>query len=187
MPESMFDKLGDLLSEALDSGKTSFREEKKESVNSEPKKDTENSDIKTQESIPSKEQEDDRSKKTDNQQTKQKHERAYTRVNEQDKHNAKQFMFDHFAGAFEQQDKPKSNYTIYKNLSLPENIKQALGALSLPEDATAEQAKKAYHEKLMYYHPDKWGDNQVLQKIAREKTQGVINAWTLLEEWFKNK
>lgn len=167
MPESMFDKLGDLLSEALDSGKTSFREEKKESVNSEPKKDTENSDIKTQESIPSKEQEDDRSKKTDNQQTKQKQERAYTRVNEQ--------------------DKQKSNYTIYKNLSLLENIKQALGALSLPEDATAEQAKKAYHEKLMYYHPDKWGNNQVLQKIAREKTQGVINAWTLLEEWFKNK
>lgn len=67
---------------------------------------------------------------------------------------------------------------------MPAQARNALAFLGLTETATREDAKKAYHEKLKYYHPDRHGDNPVLQKVAREKTQRVIEAWETLERFF---
>ena len=67
---------------------------------------------------------------------------------------------------------------------LPANVRDALAFFGLDETASRDDARKAYHEKLKYYHPDRHGGNPVLQKIAREKTRSVIAAWETLERFF---
>lgn len=67
---------------------------------------------------------------------------------------------------------------------LPADVRDALAFFGLDETASRDDAKKAYHEKLKYYHPDRHGGNPVLQKVAREKTRSVIAAWKTLERFF---
>ena len=62
--------------------------------------------------------------------------------------------------------------------------KKAASVLGLGEAASLEEVKKAYREKLKYFHPDRHGDNPVLQKVAREKTRQVIEAWETLRAFF---
>ncbi|MBQ3966944.1 MAG: DnaJ domain-containing protein [Treponema sp.] len=61
----------------------------------------------------------------------------------------------------------------------------ALKTLGLDENTSLEEAKKAYREKLKYYHPDRHGDNPVLQKVAREKTRLVLESWEILSSFFE--
>lgn len=72
---------------------------------------------------------------------------------------------------------------------LPEKMSSRLLAackvLELDGNAGAEEAKKAYHKKLKYYHPDRHGDNPVLQKVARDKTRQVLEAWETLRPFFE--
>ena len=70
---------------------------------------------------------------------------------------------------------------------IPAEVKKALSFLGLEEDALIDDVKKAYHEKLKYYHPDRHGDNPVLQKVARNKTREVIEAWELLADFFEKE
>lgn len=84
---------------------------------------------------------------------------------------------------------PKQNTPRKKRRSsvypvLPADVRNALTLFGLDETASRDDAKKAYHEKLKYYHPDRHGDNPVLQKVAREKTRSVIAAWKTLEQFF---
>lgn len=67
---------------------------------------------------------------------------------------------------------------------IPAEVREALAFFGLNETAGRDDAKKAYHEKLKYYHPDRHGGNAVLQKVAREKTRRVIAAWETLEQFF---
>ena len=67
---------------------------------------------------------------------------------------------------------------------LPADARDALAFFGLDETASRDDARKAYHEKLKYYHPDRHGGNPVLQKVAREKTRSVIAAWKTLERFF---
>lgn len=67
---------------------------------------------------------------------------------------------------------------------LPADVRDALAFFGLDGTASRDDAKKAYHEKLKYYHPDRHGGNPVLQKVAREKTRNVIAAWKTLERFF---
>ncbi|MBD5447907.1 MAG: J domain-containing protein [Treponema sp.] len=67
---------------------------------------------------------------------------------------------------------------------IPADVRAALAFFGLNEMAGHDEAKKAYHEKLKYYHPDRHGSNPVLQKVAREKTRSVIAAWKTLERFF---
>ncbi|MDE5614475.1 MAG: J domain-containing protein [Treponemataceae bacterium] len=67
---------------------------------------------------------------------------------------------------------------------VPADVRNALAFFGLDETASRDDARKAYHEKLKYYHPDRHGGNPVLQKVAREKTRSVIAAWQTLERFF---
>lgn len=67
---------------------------------------------------------------------------------------------------------------------LPADVREAIAFFGLNETASRDDARKAYHEKLKYYHPDRHSDNPVLQKVAREKTRSVIAAWKTLEQFF---
>ena len=62
--------------------------------------------------------------------------------------------------------------------------KKAASVLGLGEAASLGEVKKAYREKLKYFHPDRHGDNPVLQKVARDKTRQVIAAWETLRAFF---
>lgn len=70
---------------------------------------------------------------------------------------------------------------------IPQDVREALKVVSIPEDADFSEAKKIYREKLKYYHPDRRNDNPVLQKIAKEKTAALLTAWERIEKWFKTK
>ncbi len=72
---------------------------------------------------------------------------------------------------------------VYKKLT-PE-LEHAYNVLEIPFYATRETVKKAYKEKLLYYHPDKHVGNKVTEKIATEKTSELIAAYNLLDEFLQ--
>ena len=141
----MYDKLGDLLSETLDSGFIFSPEQPK---NEEPKK---------QEPPPP-------PPKTDSEKKEKKVDFNFFRAK-----------------------KPQPKGEVFKFSETPEQVFNALAFFELSGDASFDECKKKYHEKLMYFHPDKWSDNAVLQKISKEKTEQILHNWKILEDWFKKK
>ncbi len=148
MPDSMYDRLGDMLSDALESGNF-FAEEK-------------NQKDKTQEEKSRKE--------------------AETNQSPDREKSANQFH-DREESAGQTKKTEKISGRRPKKLSPAEQ--SALKTLGLDENASLEEAKKAYREKLKYYHPDRHGDNPVLQKVAREKTRLVLESWEILSSFFE--
>ena len=148
MPDSMYDRLGDMLSDALESGNF-FAEEK-------------NQKEKTQEEKSRKEGE-----------TSQSSDREKNANQSHDREES--------AGQTKKTEKIPGRRP--KKLSPAEQ--SALKTLGLDENASLEEAKKAYREKLKYYHPDRHGDNPVLQKVAREKTRLVLESWEILSSFFE--
>ena len=148
MPDSMYDRLGDMLSDALESGNF-FAEEK-------------NQKEKTQEEKSRKEAE-----------TNQPPDREKSANQSHDREES--------AGQTKKTEKISGRRP--KKLSPAEQ--SALKTLGLDENASLEEAKKAYREKLKYYHPDRHGDNPVLQKVAREKTRLVLESWEILSSFFE--
>ena len=148
MPDSMYDRLGDMLSDALESGNF-FAEEK-------------NQKEKTQEEKSRKEAE-----------TTQSPDREKSANQSHDREES--------AGQTKKTEKISGRRS--KKLSPAEQ--SALKTLGLDENASLEEAKKAYREKLKYYHPDRHGDNPVLQKVAREKTRLVLESWEILSSFFE--
>ena len=148
MPDSMYDRLGDMLSDALESG-IFFAEEK-------------NQKEKTQEEKSRKEAE-----------TNQSPDREKSANQSHDREES--------AGQTKKTEKISGRRP--KKLSPAEQ--SALKTLGLDENASLEEAKKAYREKLKYYHPDRHGDNPVLQKVAREKTRLVLESWEILSSFFE--
>ena len=146
MPDSMYDRLGDMLSDALESG-VFFADKKKtggknDGAGEEPPQQTDKKESVHSEDV----------KK--NRQTSDKK----SSVNQK---------------------------TVYKNRqSQTKAAQNAFAVLNLAECATFDEAKKAYHEKLKYYHPDRHGAHPVLQKVAREKTRAIIAAWETIERYF---
>ncbi len=144
----MYDRLGDMLSDALESGNF-FAEEK-------------NQKDKTQEEKSRKE--------------------AETNQSPDREKSANQFH-DREESAGQTKKTEKISGRRPKKLSPAEQ--SALKTLGLDENASLEEAKKAYREKLKYYHPDRHGDNPVLQKVAREKTRLVLESWEILSSFFE--
>ncbi len=129
MPDSMYDKLGELLSEALESG---------------------NFFVHAQENS------------TDD------------NLNE-DK--------DNFTQSYSPTNPIKpQNQKLIKFTSL--KIQKACSLIGITEGMTFEEAKKAFRKKLIRFHPDKNADNEVMRKITKQKTQELLTAWNLIEEWF---
>ncbi len=63
--------------------------------------------------------------------------------------------------------------------------KDALKILGLTGSENLDEAKKAYREKLKTFHPDRNKENPLLQKIAREKTAAILDAWKILENFYE--
>lgn len=85
----------------------------------------------------------------------------------------------------------KNNYTnVSKSIKYAQNyIKDYLTfiGVSLDNDTVSyDEVKKLFHKKLMRFHPDRNSDNEVIKKITREKTAQLLEAWEILDKWFKS-
>ncbi|MBR6297507.1 MAG: DnaJ domain-containing protein [Treponema sp.] len=89
---------------------------------------------------------------------------------------------DGFDSGFNETTYRPKNF-IYKKLT-PE-LERAYRLLGIETSATPDDVKKAYKEKIKYYHPDKYNDNPVLQKVATDKTRQVVEAYKLLSEFLE--
>ena len=69
---------------------------------------------------------------------------------------------------------------IYRRIT-PE-LEKALSLLGLDSTADKEAVRKAYKEKLLYYHPDRYAGKAVMEKVANDKTREVVAAYKLLME-----
>lgn len=131
--ETMYDRLGDLLSETLEAGHVKFVKSPKiePSGQEESRKNASNSD---------------------------------------DEING--------SGGIHEQEPSKESAVTERQIS-PE-IERAYRLLSLSMQASSEDIKKAYKEKLMYFHPDKHRGNPILEKVATDKTRQVVEAYNLI-------
>ena len=161
---TMYDKLGALLSEALETGelpkfsedspKVEFFSISKEKKNQNKYENSSDTNIKFQ-------KESEFTSKSKNQKYSNSSQIFYSQKNQDD------------------ECIPKSKIRIISPL-----IKSALNFIGISETATFEEAKKVYREKLMYYHPDRRNDNPVLQKVAKEKTERLLREWAVIEKWY---
>lgn len=69
---------------------------------------------------------------------------------------------------------------IYRHVS-PE-LEKAYALLGLDSTADKDAVKKAYKEKLLSYHPDRYAGKDVMEKLANDKTREVVAAYRLIME-----
>lgn len=81
------------------------------------------------------------------------------------------------------QTKPLNNKVSYLKKITPE-IERACRLLDITTSANSNDVKKAYKEKLKYFHPDKYDKNPVLKKVATNKTRMIVEAYELLMNSF---
>ncbi len=62
-------------------------------------------------------------------------------------------------------------------------IQAAFRFLGITVSASLEDAKKAYKEKLMYYHPDRNNKSEVMKKVATQKTKQVIDSYRIVTKF----
>ena len=76
------------------------------------------------------------------------------------------------------QKKNPSSATVIKSVD-PE-IQRAMRLLDISEGASRDEITRAYKKKLMYFHPDRYASNPVLEKVATKKTEQIIEAYKLI-------
>ncbi len=146
--ETMYDKLGELLSETLTEGKVNKKYQK---VSFDKGKSDEN-------------EEKDKSKEKIEETKKEKKENFFNRKDER-------------KGEREGEREEKITHISPK-------IIRACHLLDITVSASKEDVKKAYKEKIKYYHPDKYEKNPVLRSVANKKTKMIVEAYDLLLKSF---
>lgn len=76
----------------------------------------------------------------------------------------------------------RSSYrrVIYRRIT-PE-LEKAFALLGLENTTDKDAVKKAYKEKLLSYHPDRYAGKDVMEKVANDKTREVVAAYRLIME-----
>ena len=169
--DTMYDRLGKLLSETLEAGAVKFVKIEREPVQAEPKE-------KPQEETPPE------SEKKSTEEEKAFTGTAYGRKEPEYRKPLQGGTVYHVGsdgGVGEKTYTPKP--FIYKKVT-PE-IERAYRLLGIETSATPDDVKKAYKEKIKYYHPDKYNDNAVLQKVATDKTRQVVEAYKLISDFLE--
>ena len=69
---------------------------------------------------------------------------------------------------------------IYRRI-IPE-LEKAFALLGLESTTDKDAVKKAYKEKLLYYHPDRYAGKDVMEKLANDKTREVVAAYRHIME-----
>lgn len=150
--ETMYDRLGDLLSKTLETGFVKTAAPSKKVKDGARKKNTEQKL---------------RSAAEQNQTATHRENTAKRRENTATHENRQSFVY----------------HSAVKKIT-PE-LARAYRLLGITFSATTEDVKKAYKEKIKYYHPDRHTVNAVMQKIATDKTRQVVEAFTLIMKFLE--
>ncbi len=154
MPDSMYDKLGELLSKALESG--NFFTQNQESQTSTFQK-----------------PQDQYTKESANNRT----------TDEKAAQNTKS------ADSFTQPASTNKNRIKVQNKKLIKyahfNVQKACALVGISEGMSYEEAKRVFRKKLFRFHPDRNADNEIMRKITKQKTEELLAAWKIIEEWYK--
>ena len=177
--ETMYDRLGDLLSKTLETG---F--------------------VKT--AAPGKKVKDGARKKNTEQKLRSAAEQNKTATHRENTANRRENTAtrrENTANRRENTATHRENTATHENTSTHENrqsfvyhsavkkitpeLARAYRLLGITFSATTEDVKKAYKEKIKYYHPDRHTVNAVMQKIATDKTRQVVEAFTLIMKFLE--
>lgn len=157
--ETMYDRLGDLLSKTLETGFVKTAAPGKKVKDGARKKNTE-------QKLRSAAEQNQTATRRENTATRREN-TANRRENTATHENRQAFVY----------------HSAVKKIT-PE-LARAYRLLGITFSATTEDVKKAYKEKIKYYHPDRHTVNAVMQKIATDKTRQVVEAFTLIMKFLE--
>lgn len=181
--ETMYDRLGDLLNETLEAGEIKFVKVEVEQKPENPQ--NESSSALNKENIGQTETQEEKPKEGKAQ--SEPKENAKSKRNDRPEYHRPEntgtiYHADDLGGkSHAEAYKPRS--FIYKKIT-PE-LEKAYKLLDVPFNSTLEDLKKAYKDKLKYYHPDRHADNETLQKIATDKTRQVVESYNLIVKFLE--
>lgn len=182
--ETMYDRLGDLLNETLEAGEIKFVKVEVEQKESE-KTQNESAPLENSGNIGQTENQEEKTNSNDTQsepkeKVKQNHN---SRPEYHRPENTGTIYHAEDLGGNDNTREYKPRSFIYKKIT-PE-LEKAYKLLDVPFNSTLEDLKKAYKDKLKYYHPDRHADNETLQKVATDKTRQVVEAYNLIVKFLE--
>lgn len=163
--ETMYDRLGDLLSKTLETGFVKTAAPGKKVKDGARKKNTEQKLRSAAEQNQTATRRENTANRREN--TATHRENTATHENTSTHENRQSFVY----------------HSAVKKIT-PE-LARAYRLLGITFSATTEDVKKAYKEKIKYYHPDRHTVNAVMQKIATDKTRQVVEAFTLVMKFLE--
>ena len=163
--ETMYDRLGDLLSKTLETGFVKTAAPSKKVKDGARKKNTEQKLRSAAEQNQTATRRENTANRREN--TANRRENTATHENTSTHENRQSFVY----------------HSAVKKIT-PE-LARAYRLLGITFSATTEDVKKAYKEKIKYYHPDRHTVNAVMQKIATDKTRQVVEAFTLIMKFLE--
>lgn len=170
--ETMYDRLGDLLSKTLETGFVKTAAPGKKVKDGARKKNTEQKLRSAAEQNQTATRCENTANRRENTSTRRENtstrrENTATHENTSTHENRQSFVY----------------HSAVKKIT-PE-LARAYRLLGITFSATTEDVKKAYKEKIKYYHPDRHTVNAVMQKIATDKTRQVVEAFTLIMKFLE--
>lgn len=172
--ETMYDRLGDLLSKTLETGFVKTAAPGKKVKDGARKKNTEQKLRSAAEQNQTATHRENTAKRRENTATR----RENTSTRRENTANRRENTATH------RENRQSFVYHSAVKKITPE-LARAYRLLGITFSATTEDVKKAYKEKIKYYHPDRHTVNAVMQKIATDKTRQVVEAFTLIMKFLE--
>ncbi|WP_443736172.1 DnaJ domain-containing protein [Treponema sp.] len=172
--ETMYDRLGDLLSKTLETGFVKTAAPSKKVKDGARKKNTE-------QKLRSAAEQNQTATRRENTATRRENtanRRENTATRRENTSNRRENTATH------RENRQSFVYHSAVKKITPE-LARAYRLLGITFSATTEDVKKAYKEKIKYYHPDRHTVNAVMQKIATDKTRQVVEAFTLIMKFLE--
>lgn len=171
--ETMYDRLGDLLSKTLETGFVKTAAPSKKVKDGARKKNTEQKLRSAAEQNQTATHRENTANRRENTSTR----RENTATRRENTANRRENTATH-------ENRQSFVYHSAVKKITPE-LARAYRLLGITFSATTEDVKKAYKEKIKYYHPDRHTVNAVMQKIATDKTRQVVEAFTLIMKFLE--
>lgn len=165
--ETMYDRLGDLLSKTLETGFVKTAAPSKKVKDGARKKNTEQKLRSAAEQNKTATHRENTTTRRENTSTRRENTANRRENTATHRENRQSFVY----------------HSAVKKIT-PE-LARAYRLLGITFSATTEDVKKAYKEKIKYYHPDRHTVNAVMQKIATDKTRQVVEAFTLIMKFLE--
>ena len=177
--QTMYDKLGELLSETLEAGEIKFvrverpqRKQPESTESAEAKTDAEAADAAEGAEVSEGAEEKTQEAKADS---------STAKDSSQQKGSGAQNRRRTTASSGPKKKPVANNSYFYKKIT-PE-LERAYRLLDINFQSSLDDAKKAYKEKLKYYHPDRYAGNEVLTKVATDKTRQIVESFNMIQEF----